>query len=139
MKTMKNRTYLITFCTLLVLAVSTLYGQTLRGRIEGTIKDPQGQVVPNTAISVKNTLTGESLTASSNNDGAFSVSEVKPGTYTITAELKGFKKSLVEGVVVQVGTVSSVIIQLEIGAISEEITVSMPMTPRLRSTQQTLR
>ena len=101
---MKNRILLGAFWLVLISAMSTIIlGQTLRGRIDGTVKDQQGQVVPNTGLSVKNTLTGEVLTASSNNDGAFSLSEVKPGTYTIAAELKGFKKSLIGGIVVQVG------------------------------------
>lgn len=121
---MKFRNSVVITFFIVMLAALPALGQTLRGRIEGTIKDPQGQVVPNAAVSVKNTATGESLTATSTNEGAFSISEVKPGTYTIAAELKGFKRSLVEGVGVQVGTVSSVIITLEIGAINEEITVS---------------
>ena len=116
---MKNRILLGAFWLVLISAMSTIIlGQTLRGRIDGTVKDQQGQVVPNTGLSVKNTLTGEVLTASSNNDGAFSLYEVKPGTYTIAAELKGFKKSLIGGIVVQVGTTSSLIIQLEVGAIN---------------------
>ena len=119
---MKKRIFLVAIC--MTFLASGLFAQALRGRIEGTVKDPQGQVVPSTGISVKNTLTGEALSATSNNDGAFTLSEVKPGIYTIIAEGKGFKKSIIEGVVVQVATDTSVVIQLEIGAVTEEVTVS---------------
>lgn len=109
---------------LILVSLSVVNGQSLRGRIDGTVRDPQGQVVPNASILVKNTQTGEALTATSSGEGSFSVSEVKPGTYVISTAVQGFKKSLIEGIIVQVATVTSINIQLEIGAISEEITVS---------------
>ena len=100
------------------------FGQTLRGRIEGTVKDPQGQVVPNVAITVTNTGTSEKLTASTTDDGTFIVTEVKPGNYTVTAEVQGFKKILLEGINVQVGTTTGVTIQLELGTVNEQVNVS---------------
>lgn len=101
-----------------------VFGQTLRGRIDGTVKDPQGQVVPNVAITVTNTGTGEKLNATSTNEGAFSVNEVKPGTYTINAEVQGFKKVLIEGILVQVGTVTNLTVQLELGTVNEQVNVT---------------
>lgn len=78
------------------------------GRIEGTVKDPQGQVIPNAALTITNTGTSETLRATSSGAGVFVVAEVKSGTYRVTAEAQGFKKITVEGVVVQVATVSTV-------------------------------
>lgn len=101
-----------------------MFGQALRGRIEGTVKDPQGQVVPNVAITAINTGTGETLNATSTNEGEFVLTEIKPGIYKISAEAAGFKKTSIDGITVQVATTSNVTIQLEIGAVSEEVTVS---------------
>lgn len=109
---------------LILFLTSFAFGQTLRGRIEGTVKDPQGQVVPNVAITVVNIGTGEKLTATTTNEGTFSVSEVKPGSYQITAEVQGFKKILLEGIGVQVGTTTGVTIQLELGTVNEQVNVS---------------
>lgn len=109
---------------LILFLSSFAFGQTLRGRIEGTVKDPQGQVVPNVAITVANIGTGEKLTATTTNEGTFIVTEVKPGTYTITAEVQGFKKVLLEAVGVQVGTTTGVTIQLELGTVNEQVNVS---------------
>ena len=120
---MKFKFFVFTLALLLVSA-GLSFGQTLRGRIEGTVKDPQGQVVPNVAITVKNTGTGETLNATSTDEGAFTVTEVKPGAYTIAAEVQGFKKVLIEGITVQVGTVSSVTIQLELGTVNEQVNIS---------------
>ena len=122
---MKNKAFFAGLAVLLLLSVSIItFGQTLRGRIEGTVKDPQGQLVPGAAITATNVGTGEKLNATSTNEGTFSINEAKPGTYNIVAELQGFKKILIEGVTVQVGTVTSVAVQLELGAVSEQVNVS---------------
>ncbi|NJM54294.1 MAG: TonB-dependent receptor plug domain-containing protein, partial [Blastocatellia bacterium] len=109
---------------LLLILSNFAFGQTVRGRIEGTVKDPQGQVVPNVAITVTNTGTSEKLTAATTNDGTFVVTEVKPGNYTVTAEVQGFKKVLLEGIGVQVGTTTGLTIQLELGTVNEQVNVS---------------
>ena len=123
---MKHRRFLLIFALALLVGanVLTIFGQSVRGRIEGTVKDPQGQVVPNVALTVTNTGTGETLQTTSTEEGGFVVAEVKPGTYQITAEGTGFKKVAVEGIIVQVATVSNVNIDLQVGNVSEEVTVS---------------
>jgi len=118
---MKRLVILSTFVLILFQAASS---QVLRGRIDGTIRDPQDQVVPNAKITVKNTGTGSSVTVTSTDDGTFTAPELQPGTYLITAELQGFKTSFVEGIVVQVASVTSVNIRLELGTVSEQVTVS---------------
>lgn len=118
---MKRLLILFAFITLLISVTS---GQVLRGRIDGTVRDPQEQVVPNAKITVKNLGTGSSVTVNSTDDGTFTVPELQPGNYVITAELQGFKTSYVEGILVQVASVTSVIIRLEIGTVSEQVTVS---------------
>ncbi len=105
-------------------SVQLVSSQVLRGRIDGTVRDPQDQVVPNAKITVKNTGTGSTVTATSTDDGTFTAPELQPGLYVITAELQGFKTSFVEGIQVQVASVTSVNIRLEIGTVSEQVTVS---------------
>lgn len=105
-------------------AAVSIFGQTVRGRIEGTVKDPQGQVVPNVSITVTNTGTGEKLQATSTAEGAFVVTELQPGSYKVEAEVAGFKKSLIEGVTVQVATISNVTIELQVGAVNEQVTIN---------------
>lgn len=98
--------------------------QVLRGRIDGTIRDPQEQVVSNVKVTVKNAGTGATVTVTSTDDGTFTAPELQPGTYVITAELQGFKTSFVDGLLVQVASVTSVNIRLEIGTVSEQVTIS---------------
>jgi hypothetical protein len=122
---MKHRVFLLTLAAALFLCANVLtYAQSVRGRIEGTVKDPQGQIVPNVALTIINIGTGETLQATSSEEGVFVVAEVKPGTYQITAEGTGFKKVSVEGVIVQVATVSNVNIELQVGNVNEQVTVN---------------
>ena len=122
---MTNRFFPIVMASLLFCATYDLsYAQAVRGRIEGAVKDPQGQVVPNVALTITNMGTGETLKATSSADGAFVVAEVKPGTYRVTAEAAGFKKAIVEGVVAQVATVATVNIDMQVGATSETISIN---------------
>ncbi|HMX30071.1 MAG TPA: carboxypeptidase-like regulatory domain-containing protein, partial [Blastocatellia bacterium] len=115
--------YLLLFCALLAGNVLSL-AQAVRGSIEGTVKDQQGQLIPNATLTVANTGTGETLTATSSGEGVFVVAEVKPGIYRVTATAAGFKKITVEGIVVQVATVSTVHVELPVGAATDSVTIS---------------
>ncbi len=121
---MRLRQLLFAMGLAVALCLTPVFGQALRGRVDGTVKDQQGQLVPNASVTIKNTGTGETVTASSTDDGTFTASELKPGTYSIATELQGFKRSLITGIVVQVATVTSVQIELEVGTVSEEVTIS---------------
>ena len=121
---MMTKVKLLLMTSMLLLLSIWASGQTLRGRIEGNVKDPQQQAVPNVKITITNAGTGETANLVSNSEGGFVLNEVKPGVYKITAEAPGFKKTSIEGISVQVGTVSGVTVQLDIGAVSEEVNVS---------------
>ena len=98
--------------------------QSVTGRIEGVVRDPQNLPVANAAITITNIGTGSSLNATSTEGGTFVAPLMQPGSYRVTAEAAGFKRFTTEGVVVQVATVSNVTIALEVGQISEQITVN---------------
>lgn len=67
-----------------------LVAQTTTGSIYGTVTDASGAVIPGATITVTNPQTNETLTAKSNNDGAFVFPVVNPGTYKATATMAGF-------------------------------------------------
>ncbi|NOT63571.1 MAG: carboxypeptidase regulatory-like domain-containing protein, partial [Acidobacteria bacterium] len=122
---MKFRNAILIGTSVLLLGCTSLaWAQAVRGRIEGTVRDQQGQLIPNAAIKVANLGTGETLTATSSSEGVFVIAEVKPGSYRVTAEATGFKKTSVEGVIVQVATVSTVKLELPVGAATDSVTVS---------------
>lgn len=120
---MQQRRILIWLALALVSAISAS-AQTVRGRIEGLVRDAQGGSIPNATVSATNIGTGSTARAVSSGEGTFVILELQPGIYRLTAEASGFKKFITEGVIVQVATVSNVNVTLETGQVSETITVN---------------
>jgi hypothetical protein len=102
----------------------TAFGQvTATGSISGEVKDPNGAVVANATVTAKNNSTGETKTATTSDAGAFAIPAVPAGMYTVTVENKGFKKTQVTDVKVDVGTPATVNAVLEVGPATETVTV----------------
>jgi len=94
------------------------------GSITGTIKDSKSGVLPNVTVVASNPSQGVMQTATTNAEGVFIFPLLPPGTYTLVAELSGFKKGERSGIVVPSATKVSVgDIVLEIGSLSETVTV----------------
>lgn len=113
----------ITLITLL--STSTVsYGQTVNSQqISGTVKDQSGSVVANATITVTNIGTGLVKTVKSNSDGNYIVLDIPIGTYSITATSPGFKKFVVNGIIVEVAGAASIPVTLQVGQDTQTITV----------------
>lgn len=93
-------------------------------RIQGTVTDPTGAVVPDVTITATNAATGISKRATSSADGSYAfLSLPAPGVYTVTAERTGFKKFTAEQIPLSVNQVYVLTINLELGAVTQEVTV----------------
>src|SRR4029450_8413141 len=64
--------------------------QTTTGAILGTVVDPQGQVVPGATVTVTDERTTEVRESTSDERGAFQITSLAPGTYTVRVALTGF-------------------------------------------------
>lgn len=76
---------------LLAIASFALFAQSDLGTISGFVKDPTGAVVPNAKVTVRNT-TGLERTATTNESGFYTVTNIPPGYYSLSVEAPGFKK-----------------------------------------------
>ena len=120
---MKLRNILTIF--LLILAISLpIYAQAVNGTILGTVTDSSGGSVPNTKISLTETNTGVVRTATTNESGNYIFPDVPPGTYSVSAELTGFKKMTRPGIELQINTSPRVDLTLQPGNVTEVIEVS---------------
>jgi hypothetical protein len=59
--------------------------------ISGVVTDPSGALIPNTSITIRNELTGQTYSATSDSNGAFSSGDLPAGSYTVTAAAPGFQ------------------------------------------------
>jgi hypothetical protein len=74
-----------------LLSAAMLSAQSDLGTISGFIKDPSGAVIPNATVTVTN-KSGVDRTATTNESGHYTITNLPPSTYTLTAEARGFKK-----------------------------------------------
>jgi len=117
--------YILTFFLLsFSLFVAQINAQDPFGSIEGTVKDPQGSIVQNATVAVKNTATNASKTVTTNQDGYYRVLHLQPGVYEIKVSASGFKQSLLDHIQVQVGQTASADVGLQIGGATETVTVT---------------
>jgi len=108
------------------------------GSIEGTIKDPQGAVVTNATVTVRNKATNASKTVVTNADGYYRVLQLQPGTYEIKVSAANFKQALLDTTQVQVGQIASADISLEVGGQSETVTVTAGTEAQIERTDNTV-
>jgi hypothetical protein len=119
--------------------ISSAVAQTPTGSIEGNISDPQSAFVAGATVTVTEVATGRTFTATTNEDGFFSVRSLAPGAYTIRIERQGFAAAAVENVVVQVGQVARADVQLKVGAATETVQVDIGDTDiQVDTTRQTV-
>jgi hypothetical protein len=118
------RNILILLFLFLSLAVLQVTAQEPFGSIEGTISDAQGAVVQNSTVTVRSLATNATKTAVTNENGQYRILQLQPGFYEVRATGTNFKQSIRESVQVQVGQSSSVDFKLEIGGVSETVTVA---------------
>src|SRR6185369_1974473 len=94
------------------------------GSIAGTVKDPNGAIVPGAQVAVASQDLGIRQNATSDSVGDFLFAQLPPGTYRLTVEAAGFKKKENSNVVLPIATKISVgDIVLEVGSLTETITV----------------
>ena len=99
------------------------YGQTVVGRISGTIQDANGAAIPNATITVTNTANNLVRTGTADQNGFYTVTNLPVGTYTIEAEQKGFKKGVIAGQNVTADARVTVDLTLEAGEVSETVQI----------------
>jgi len=101
-----------------------VHAQINSGRIDGTVRDATGAVVPQARILVTNDATGAVTTSQSSETGDYTVNFVLPGTYHVTAEKDGFQRGAVSNVVVNAGGITRIDFNLTLGQVQQAVEVS---------------
>ncbi len=115
----------VVLSALLLLVVCSITAVSQQGTsLRGTVKDQQGNVVAGAAITLTSVGTGVSRTTTTNDSGTYSFDFIQVGDYRLEVEAKGFKKAVVTDVHALVSKVTPVDVVLEIGNLSESVTVA---------------
>ena len=101
-----------------LLCTFTVFGQSNKGAISGTVLDSNGAAVAGANVTVKNSGTGQSSTVTTTESGGFSISSLDPVTYSITVEVPNFKKAVVDSVKVDTASTATINVVLEAGAVA---------------------
>src|SRR6266700_6924324 len=121
---MCQRSKRVAFFVCLTAVFTTGLAQGPVGTLNGTILDQSGAVVPGaTVIAVNNATAVESKTTSTS-AGAYTLPYLPSGTYTIRVTAPGFRTSTAENVILRVAQDLTVNINLEVGQVSQQVTVS---------------
>src|SRR5947207_15326341 len=114
------RTAIITLLLTLVSAVA-LQAQTATGEVNGTVTDPNGAAVPGAMVKLINQATKGETEATTNQSGYFTFVNLKPASYTLMVETKGFKKSLTNAFALGVSETITQNVTLSLGEVSKQV------------------
>lgn len=130
----KRVTYAVLLC---LLTAAGAWAQLIpTGSISGVVKDPKGAVVPGATITITNTETGVAKTTKTNSTGEFLATSLLPGTYRVTARMRGFKAISQVGSV-QTGESTTFNLTLQLGSTRQTVEVSS-RAPLLQTTTSSL-
>src|SRR5690349_10675129 len=124
-----------TFVVLMLFCGSALGQGQGSSAIRGSIKDQQGAVVAGATVTLTNPETNFTRTTTSNESGQFSFETISPGIYKVEVEAKGFKKAVFNQVSALVSKPTDLDVPMEIGNVTETISVTVGAGEALINTQ----
>ena len=105
------------------LLAAPLHAQVLYGSIVGVVQDASGSTIPAATVTVVNKDTNLTQETVSNENGEYTLTNLQPGRYDVKVGLQGFREFLRTNVPVTAGQISRVEAKLEIGSVTETVTV----------------
>ncbi|MEE8349478.1 MAG: carboxypeptidase-like regulatory domain-containing protein [Acidobacteriota bacterium] len=109
---------------IILLCLTSLYSQTNTAEIVGTVQDASGAVLPGTTVTATHKASGLTVERVTGDQGEFLLPTLPIGEHTVVVELPGFKRLVRQGIILRVGQRATLDLALELGDISENITVT---------------
>jgi len=119
----------------LILGISA-EAQIDRAELEGTVKDPSGAAVAGASLKIVAVDTGLSAVLSTNSVGYYRVPGLAVGRYSVTASSSGFKTTVIQNVILEVGQTRTLDIKVPVGATTEKVEVNAPDEPSNRTSAE---
>jgi hypothetical protein len=132
----RQTTVLLLLSSIFVLLLATpTSAQVVGATVSGTITDPRGEAIPNAKVSAKNLSTGVATTTTTSSSGDFSIANLNPAEYQVSASAAGFSTAQTK-VTLTVGAKQEVNFALKVGEVSQivEVTGAAPAVDTTNST-----
>lgn len=135
-----TKSFVAAVLALLFFAVSTAFGQTTTGNLQGVVTDPNGAVVPGATVRVTNVPTNITRETTTNEDGFFRVTNLIPGNnYRVEVVATNFQNTIAEPVAVRLAAENVADVRLNVTGASETVTITDAESQVIQSTQSQLR
>src|SRR5262247_542922 len=121
------------FCVFLTLILTAIFllgapavalAQAAQSELTGEVRDSSGAGVANATVTVKQTETGDVTKTTSGQGGGYTVTNLRPGLYTVTVEAPSFRRFVQEGVRLTTGERIRLDVALTVGEVNEEVKVT---------------
>ena len=114
----------VSAASFLVLCIAvSVFAQSERGTISGTVTDSTGAVIPAAKVMVTNPLTNSGFTSVTTDAGDYTVPALSPGQYNVRIDKEGFKPAVLANVTVNAATNTRADVTLEVGSAQQAIEV----------------
>src|SRR6266852_4348193 len=126
---MKTLTVFLCVVVCSLLAAAAAMAQIPTGGIAGIVYDPTKAVVPGAQVTLRDAETAATRQTATSAEGYYQFPLLRPSTYEVTVELKGFQRMLQRNIVVNAGEIAHVDVTLELGDTSQtvEVTAGIPL------------
>jgi len=111
-------------CGLFGSGIALAQTQSNAADLQGVVRDQSGAVVSGATVTARNAATNVSKTVTTNDEGAYLIVNLPPGDYEVAVEAANFKKVVLPAVTVTVGQRADLDVALEVGQVSEVVTIT---------------
>src|SRR5437763_1002444 len=132
------RVLLASLTVLIVVSAAMAQAQSNAADLQGTVRDPNGAVVPNASSTARNTGTNIARDVTSNDDGYYKIVNLPPGNYEVTVKASNYKTAIIPSVKLTVGQTINQDIPLELGELSATVTVTSVAPSLVETTNTTI-
>ena len=124
-------------CLLILIVTASRTLAQVSAAISGVVTDASGAGIPEVGVTAKNLETGTVRTATTDSEGRYRLLEIPLGAYEVTAAKEGFQTAVRGGLHLSVGQAANLDVTLQVGAVTERVTVVGDLSPVSAATTDT--